>query len=318
MHARPLNIALALVLAVNFLHLPSSYAIESSEQAKLIYTLKNSETPLGERKSAITELAKNPDDESRSVFIDILQDQKESRIIHQHIAATVTRTNDLAFLNLLKTKLADKKTDAYLREVSLSILWKHNSESILPVILAIAKDPFETNTFRGIIFRYLAPMSKKTEVKDMMANIIKDSEESAEIKKLAFNVLNRSGDQGALLGTFQDMVFDHERSTKERIEALEMIETKRSSSLEKILLTILENKTESLEMKQVAFQKMSSNKRRFEAALPELKRLERLGPLVGISSPLREEMRDLIESTERTLKTTSNEETGIPGSAPSP
>jgi len=288
-------LALTFILIVNFQ--PTVLADpENTEQAKLLYTLNNQGAPLTDRKSAITRLIQNRNDEAREALVYFLQNQNESRILHQQIAAVADQ--DSEFLSLLKTKLIDKKTAAYLRQVSLSVLWKKNQDTILPVVLTIAQDPFETFEFRSIAIRYLTPLSKKSEVKDMMTKILKDSEESPQIKKLALNILGKSGDSKVIQNIYQDVALDQSRSINEREDALKKIEAESPSLLEDKLFKILDNKNEKHEMKKMAVQKISENKDRLKSTLPQLKRLERMGPLVNIDDELRRTLRNLIEEIE--------------------
>ncbi len=301
-------IVLLALVATLCLELPISAEISDTKQGKLIYTLKNQEAPLAERKTAVQELAANPTDESRLIFIEILEDQNQSRIIHQHIASAIIAQNDADFFNILKKKLVEKKTGSYLREVSLSILWRHNSESILPMILALVQDPFETLSFRSIVIRYLIPVAGKPEVKEVLSNMIKDSNELLAIKKLASNVLAKSGDRNAFLNIYQDIAFDRTRTVKEREEALRKFEAEGPAILEERLFKILDDKNETTEMKRIAFEKLSTDQNRARTILPQLKRLERMGPLVGIDDALREDLRRWIEKTEEEIRVSSGQE----------
>lgn len=284
-------------------------ASENTKQQELLYTIKNHDALPEDRKAALKQLADNPTNAFRKILIELLQNQREARVFQQFIVQSVITMKDPEFYSLLKKKAADKKTDSYLRQVSISILWKQNSESILPLMLAIAEDPFETFFFRSKVMQYLIPIATKPEVKDAMTKILKDIEESSQIKKLALNVLEKSGDSKTVQSIYQDIVSDQSRSTGEREEALRKIEAESPSLLEERLFKILDDTNEKPELKKIAIQKISGNKTRLKAVLPQLKRLERMGPLVGIDGALREMLRNLVEETEqKMLAEQSNQE----------
>ena len=83
-----------------------------------------------------------------------------------------------------------------------------------------------------------------------------------------------------------------------------LLEKERNLDTGKIAMICNENlddKNEKTELKKIAIQKISGNKARLNAVLPQLKRLERMGPLVGIDGALRETLRSLIEETEKEI-----------------
>lgn len=300
MRIRLIASVLILLFGISIYNAPFTSA-ESQSEAELIYTIKNRDAILEDRKAALNELAKNPSDAFRQALIELLQNQQEIRLFQQYAAQISVSMSDTGFYNMLRKKLADKKTDAYLRQVSLSILWKKNPDLILPLVLSMAQDPFETFFFRSKIMQYLAIISKKKEVKEVMTNILKDPEESSQIKKLALNILGKGGDPKVIQNIYQDLALDRSRSIGEREGALKQLEAESPALLEDKLFKILNDKNEDPEMKKIAAQKISENEARVKAVLPKLKQLERMGPLAGIDNELREVLRNLVEETEKKI-----------------
>ena len=99
-----------------------------NQDQKLIHLIKNQNASLTLRKDAVKKLIAESPDSAWPVLVDLLQNQKESRILRGFASEMLPTIDSHNAIDALEKISTDKNENMDLRKIALNSLWKVNQE----------------------------------------------------------------------------------------------------------------------------------------------------------------------------------------------
>ena len=269
------GLILTLILAVSqFCHATLADSTQNTleQEKKLIYLINNNDASLERRKSAVKQLIAESPDKAWPVLVELLQNQKELKPMRGFASEMLASMNDRHTMDRLEKIAVEKNENSELREIALNSLWKADKERALRAAGLIAQDSYEKEPVRLNAFKYLQNAPNDLDIFKLAQDIFAKKEETFEIRKVSFVIINLNKDQTSLKPFYTKVMIDSEEKSGFRKIAIRKCAALEIDNLETKLLKLIGNQKEKTLVRKIALETLFERKGKLTTLLPELTR----------------------------------------------
>ncbi|PIQ85035.1 MAG: hypothetical protein COV74_10580 [Candidatus Omnitrophica bacterium CG11_big_fil_rev_8_21_14_0_20_45_26] len=273
-------------------------AVAGTDEAQLIYALKNPDAVLEDRIKAADKLGSQYENTAGPELLNILFDTKAPRSLQTYIQDVVIKMKNPHLTDKLLKEADNIEANPYMREMGLYTAWKYDPDAALMQVRKIVGDSYDQLAFRMIAATYLIHDADNLETQEVAIKIMRDKSEPTELRRIVLPVLERSEYYEEALQLMKTAVTDPNESSSFRRMVIERMKDSKSSLLTETLMTILQDKNEKKDMKLLAIHTLKENAKTLKSQLPTLMKIKETTDTPLLKSEIQTLIEEILTATK--------------------